>query len=42
MKNYKNPEIELVKVDSEDVITTSGGGTETTRVANSDGSWFTN
>lgn len=38
MKKYINPEIEIVKLSSEDIITTSPG-TETPWYEESDGSW---
>jgi len=38
MKKYVNPEIEIVKLSSEDVITTSPG-TETPWYEESDGIW---
>ena len=38
MKNYINPEIEIVEVRSSDIITTSPG-TETTPKDESDGIW---
>ena len=38
MKIYKNPEIEIVKLDDADIITTSPG-TETTPKDESDGIW---
>ena len=38
MKKYMNPEMEFVKVDSTDIITTSPG-TETTPKDESDGIW---
>ena len=38
MKKYMNPEVEIVKVDSTDIITTSPG-TETTPKDESDGIW---
>lgn len=38
MKNYINPEIEIIKIESSDIITTSPG-TETTPKDESDGIW---
>ena len=38
MKNYTNPEIEIVEIKSADIITTSPG-TETSRYEESDGIW---
>ena len=38
MKIYKNPEIEIVELSKEDIITTSPG-TETTPKDESDGIW---
>lgn len=38
MKKYLNPEIEVVKISSEDVITTSPG-TETPKYEENDGIW---
>ena len=38
MKKYLNPEIEIVKLEANDVITTSPG-TETPRYEESDGIW---
>ena len=38
MKKYMNPEVEIVEIDSADVITTSPG-TETTPKDESDGIW---
>ena len=38
MKDYKAPEIEVVKINSYDIITTSPG-TETTPKDESDGIW---
>ena len=38
MKNYINPEIEIVEVKSEDIITTSLG-TETPKYDDNDGIW---
>ena len=38
MKNYINPEIEIVEVRSSDIITTSPG-TETTPKDETDGIW---
>ena len=38
MKKYINPEIEVVEVNTSDVITTSPG-TETPRCEESDGIW---
>lgn len=38
MKNYINPEIEIVEVKSEDIITTSLG-TETPKYDENDGIW---
>ena len=38
MKKYIDPEIEVVKVNTSDVITTSPG-TETPRTEESDGIW---
>lgn len=38
MKKYTNPEIEIVKLSAEDIITTSPG-TETTPKDESDGIW---
>lgn len=38
MNNYKNPEIELIKIDEDNIITTSPG-TETTPKDELDGSW---
>ena len=38
MKNYVNPEIEIVKLSADDIITTSPG-TETTPKDESDGIW---
>ena len=38
MKKYINPEIEVVEVNTSDVITTSPG-TETPRYEESDGIW---
>ena len=41
MKNYKNPEIEIVKLKIEDIITTSPG-TETSPKDEDDGIWDLN
>ena len=41
MKNYKNPEIEVVRVDSADILTTSGG-TETSIMPESNVIWDLN
>ena len=41
MKTYFNPEIEIVKIDFADVITTSPG-TETPRYEENDGIWEMN
>ena len=38
MKKYSNPELEVVEVDTNDVITTSAG-TETPWYEESDGIW---
>ena len=38
MKNYVNPEIEIVKLSADDIITTSPG-TDTTPKDESDGIW---
>ena len=38
MKNYVNPEIEIIKLSREDIVTTSPG-TETTPKDESDGIW---
>ena len=38
MKNYINPEIEIIKIESSDIITTSPG-TETTPKDETDGIW---
>lgn len=38
MKSYKNPEFELIKLQNEDIITTSPG-TETTPKEDNDGIW---
>lgn len=38
MKNYIDPEIEIIEVKSDDIITTSPG-TETPRYEESDGIW---
>ena len=38
MKNYTNPEIEVIEVKSADIITTSPG-TETPTYEESDGIW---
>jgi len=38
MKNYVNPEFEIVKLSAEDIITTSPG-TETTPKDENDGIW---
>ena len=38
MKKYINPELEIVKLESSDIITTSLG-TETTPKDNNDGIW---
>ena len=38
MKNYVNPEIEILKLSAEDIITTSPG-TETTPEDENDGIW---
>ena len=38
MKKYAKPEIEFVKIDTDDVITTSPG-TETTPKGENDGIW---
>ena len=38
MKKYNNPELEIVKLESSDIITTSLG-TETTPKDESDGIW---
>ena len=38
MKDYKTPEIEVIKINSADIITTSPG-TETTPKDESDGIW---
>ena len=39
MKEYKSPEMELVALGSEDVIRTSGVGTETTPYGETGGVW---
>ena len=41
MKNYKNPEIEVVRVDSADILTTSGG-IETSIMPETDVIWDQN
>ena len=41
MKKYTNPEIEIIKVKSADIITTSPG-TETTPKDENDGIWDLN
>ena len=41
MKIYKNPEIEIVKLEDEDIITTSPG-TETSPKDEDDGIWDMN
>ena len=41
MKNYKNPEIEVVEVKSADIITSSPG-TETPPYEENDGIWEMN
>ena len=41
MKNYMNPEFEIVKLSEEDIITTSPG-TETTPKDENDGIWDMN
>ena len=38
MKNYTNPEIEIIEIRSEDIITTSPG-TETPWYEENDGNW---
>ena len=38
MKNYINPEIEIIEIESSDIITTSPG-TETTPKDETDGIW---
>lgn len=38
MKKYINPELEVIKLESEDIITTSPG-TETTPKDDNDGIW---
>lgn len=38
MKNYKDPEIEVIEVEASDVLTTSPG-TETPWYEENDGSW---
>ena len=38
MNNYKKPEIELIKIDEDNIITTSPG-TETTPKDEGDGNW---
>ena len=38
MKNYVNPEIEIIEIESSDIITTSPG-TETTPKDETDGIW---
>jgi len=38
MKKYKEPELESIKLESEDIITTSPG-TETTPKEDNDGIW---
>ena len=38
MKKYINPELEVIKLESEDIITTSPG-TETTPKDENDGIW---
>ena len=38
MKNYTNPEIEIVEINTSNIITTSPG-TETSRHEESDGIW---
>ena len=38
MKNYTNPEIEIIEIRSEDIITTSPG-TETSPKDENDGNW---
>ena len=40
MKNYINPEIEILNLANTDIITNSG--TETTQVENGDGIWDLN
>ena len=40
MKNYANPEIEILNLVNSDIIT--GSGTETTAVENTDGIWDLN
>ena len=41
MKQYIKPEIEIIEIDTDDVITTSGG-TETGRYDESEGVWDLN
>ena len=43
MKNYTNPEIELINIASSDIITTSDieAGVETTPTETGSGSWET-
>ncbi len=40
MKNYINPDFEVINLVNTDIITTSG--TETTQVENTDGVWDLN
>ena len=41
MKNYINPEMEVIKLSTEDIITTSPG-TETSKRDENDGIWDLN
>ena len=39
MKKYVNPEIEIIEIKANDIISTSPNGTETDIMDENDGSW---